>query len=782
VIKLGTSWFGKKDLPSLGKRGWRSAAGTACISILLFVVVIWEFWPSLRNGFVNYDDNLYVTDNPHVQSGLTSQSLAWAFRGLHGEQTYWHPLTWVSHMLDCQLYGLNAWGHHLTSTLWHALNTTLVFLVFRRMSGAFWRSAALAALFGLHPLQVDTVAWVSERKNLLSAFFWLLALWAYTAYAQAQRPTSLSQRGKSGDATAATKRGTDRPRDRARNLAAPIYYSLALCLFLIGLMCKPVAVTLPFVFLLLDYWPLGRAAELGAPDAISDRGPVWKYLILEKVPFFVFAAGSCLITTLAHRGMGLLDPAVVPPFAIRFENALVSYVRYLAKALWPANLCVFYPYPDTWPAWTAITCGLCLAAISVLLLSNIAKRPYLLIGWLWFLGVLVPFIGLIQVGAQAMADRFMCVPLLGLLIVAVWGTSSIAASWRMAALLLPALTVGTILLFCFETRQQLETWKDAESLWRHALFVTENNKVAHCNLGVALVRKRALEEAIEQLEESIRLGMAVSGAHGVLAYALAEKERFTEAIQEFETALRLDPTDTQTLRNYAATLVRLGRTGEAIQTYLAALRLKPGSWEVHEAFGTVLAACGQFSEAAAEFREVLRLRPEHTSAKRMLDSVLEQELQFEKAAEPYCQALRKDPRNARAHLRLGQVLLRAGRLEEALVHWRESARLAPQWVEPVNNLAWVLATDPAAPLQDPTEPLQLAMRALALSGTNDVRVLDTLGAAYAQAGRFIEASATARQAAALAAAQGQAELGKQIGQRATLYDMRRPYREGLGAK
>ena len=793
-------------------RGW--CARTTMVCVLLAVTTLAVYWPVIFNGFTNYDDGYYVTENAYIQRGLSWDGVVWAFGSLHGEHTYWHPLTWVSHMVDYELFGLRAWGHHGINLLLHTLNTVLVFLVFRRMTRSFWQSAVLAGLFALHPLQVDTVAWVAERKNLLSALFWLLTLQAYTRYAQEPGVGSLKVK---------------------------VFYGLSLLCFLCGLMCKPVLVTLPFVLLLLDYWPLNR---FGLNNQSSRTGSSLS-LVLEKVPFLALAAASCLVTVMAHRGLGMLDAATSPSLDLRIENATVSYVRYLGNTVWPLNLAVFYPYPKAWPTWKVAMSGLFLLGVSGLAIHSARNRPYLVVGWFWFLGVLVPFIGLVQAGAQAMADRFAYVPLVGLFLALVWGAHGIANRWRYGAVALPLLAVTASVLCIGLTHRQIGYWKDDESLWRRALAITEGNGLAHLNLGAALLDKRQFDEAIGHLEESLRIEPVAQDAHINLAYALTKQHRLAEAGEHYQAALRLNPNDAGLHNDLGLTLARLGRMDEAIKHYSEALRLKPAFAEVHYNLGLILAKRAKYLESAAHFREVLRLRPEDSNAREKLKLALAAQEKLDQTSEPYRQALKSNPDDARAHGELGRVLLEAGRLDEAieqcaeaarldpksveaqyqlgailarkgevdqaarqfelaleldsnfamahyslgilcqhgnqmpkaLGHWREAARLSPQWPDPLNNLAWALATDPRTELRDGPEAVKLASRAAALTGTNNVRVLDTLAAAYAEAGRFTEAAATARQAQSAAAAQGQATLADGIQQRLESYIANQAYRE-----
>jgi tetratricopeptide (TPR) repeat protein len=607
-------------------------------------------------------------------------------------------------------------------------------------------------------------------------------------------------------------------------------------------MCKPVLVTLPFVLLLLDYWPLRRFELKRQNPSLKPLLP----LVLEKLPFFALAVVSSLVTVMAHRGLGMLDAASGPPLEFRMENAVVSYVRYLGGAIWPMNLAVFYPYPAAWPMGKVALSGLLLLGVSGLAIRIARKRPYLLVGWFWFLGVLVPFIGLVQAGAQAMADRFAYVPLLGLFLALVWGTHEVAARRRYGLAALSAVAVAAAVLCAALTHRQISYWKDDESLFSRALAVTENNGLAQLNLGAALNVKGRFDEAIGHFKEAIRLSPGTANAYINLAYALAQKHRLGEAVQQYEAALRLNPGDAGVHNDLGLTLARQGRVEEAIAHYTEALRLKAGFAEAHYNLGLTLAKRGQYAEAGAQFEEAIRLNPKQANARQKLAQVLADQAKLERVAEPYREALRSNPRDARAHSELGRLLLEAGRvaeaieqcaaaarlepksaeaqyqlgaalaregegkkaarqfelaveldpnfaaghyalgivrqqqdrMPEALKHWREAARLAPHWADPLNNLAWALATDAQPEPRDGVEAVKLASRAVELSGTNNVGVLDTLAAAYAEAGRFAEACSVARQAQTMAEAQGLEGLAEKIRLRLTLYGLRQPYRDG----
>jgi protein O-mannosyl-transferase len=611
---------------------WLMAASLALVTIVIY-------WPATGNEFVSYDDPLYVTENSHVQAGLTWEGLVWAFGRIHGEGTYWHPLTWVSHMADCQIYGLKPWGHHLTSILLHAVNAVLVFLVFRRMTGVFWRCAMLAALFALHPLQVDSVAWVTERKNLLSVFFWLLTTWAYVRYAE----TEVTARAGS---PRPTFEGQISP--LASLVSRRFWYCAAVVLFALGLMCKPVLVTLPFVLFLLDYWPLQRF-QLSTLN--SQRSTV-RCLLREKIPFFVLAVASSVITLMAHDALGSLLSISRVPWDTRMGNALVSYVHYIAKTFWPTRLAVFYPYPTAWPVWEVVTCGLLLLVISGLVLGTARSRPWLFVGWFWFLGVLVPFIGLVQAGEQAMADRFMYAPAIGIIVAVIWGLHGLTKGGRYQQIALAVGASAVTVLCLVLTRQQLGYWKNSESLFRHALEVTENNYPAHIHLGTALRESGQMDEAIRHFQEAIRLKSDNANAHITLGIAQGIKGRMDEAIGQFREAIRLKP-------DYA---------------------------DAHYNLGTALGIKGQVDEAVRQFQEAIRLNPDHAEAHYNLGIALDRKGQSDEAIGQFQKAIRLRPNYAQAYNNLGKALYRRGRNDEAIRQFQEALRLRPDYPDARKNL------------------------------------------------------------------------------------------------
>jgi Flp pilus assembly protein TadD len=621
------------------------------MAVLLALLTITLYWPATRCAFVNYDDGEYVVTNLHVQKGLTLESIKWAF--LNPAAGNWHPLTMLSHMLDCQLFGLNPRGHHLTSVLLHALNAVLVFALLQQMTGAAWLSFFAAALFAVHPLRVESVAWISERKDVLSTCLGLLSLIFYARYARKRPPG-------------------ERPRSQVRAVpahepgAAGLDYGLAVFFLALGLTSKPMLVTWPFVMLLLDYWPLDRFK----PGSLLR-------LAAEKIPFFALAMAASVVTFAVQKQAGAMVAWEKIPVAARGENALISYSRYLWKMLWPKDLAVPYPHPGYWPLEKVLLAGALLAGISILLWLKRRRCPFLLMGWLWYCGTLAPVIGLAQVGEQAMADRYAYIPSLGVLILAIWGAYELARHWHSLVIPFSAGGAAGIVLCLGLTRHQLGYWQDSESLFRHATEVTENNYIAHNNLGVALNAKGRIDEAIRHFQEALRVEPDFAEAHGNLGAAFAKKGRIDEAILQFQAAIRLKPNDAGPYNGLGNALDGKGQTDDAIRQYQEALRLKPDFAEAHGNLGAAFGKKGRIDEAILQLREAIRLKPNDAAPHNDLGNALDSKGQTDQAIRQYQEALRVKPDFAEAHANLGAAFDKQGRIDEAILQLREAIRLKP---------------------------------------------------------------------------------------------------------
>ena len=648
------------------------------------------FWQVRHHEFITFDDPIYVTQNLRVQAGLTWENVIWAFQTT--SESNWHPLTWLSHMLDCQWFRLNPSGHHLENVCFHLANSLLLFFVFKRMTGARWRSAFVAALFALHPLHVESVAWVAERKDVLSTLFWILTMWAYVRYAE--RP----------------------------NLWI---YVLTLGLFALGLMCKPMLVTLPCVLFLLDFWPLGRirgwaplastALNVRRPSALAPlqpsgkgegsegeggRGalaglrisaaPLPRRVILEKIPFLLLMAASCVATYLAQQKGEAVVAVTAVPMAERLANATISYSRYIGKLIWPENLAIFYPYMYAWPAWQVAGATLVLIGGTLLAWWGRHKHRFLAVGWLWYLGTLVPVIGLVQVGAQSMADRYTYVPLIGLFIMIAWGAVDLSKEWRGRKMALALSAVAALLGCLGMTFFQVRIWQDSVTLFEHALAVTSESAIGHFNLGYGLLAK--------------------------------------------------------------------GRPADALVHFTAGLQRVPQSYWIHAKIGDIFLDQRKFDEAVAKYSEALRLKPDFAEAHSSLALAFAGQGKSPEAMTHFTESLRLKPEQAEFHFRFGMFLMAQQRPLEAAAQYRETLRLKPDSINALNNLAWLLATHENASIRNGPEAVSYAERACDLTGRHQAFLVGTLAAAYAEAGRFPEAVKTAQQAMEVASATGKTDL------------------------
>ena len=703
------------------------------LAALLLLATIAIYWPATRGDFVNYDDDLHVTANAQVQKGLTWESVKWAL--LTPVNCIWHPVTVLSHMVDCQLFGLNPWGHHLTSVLLHAVNTMLLFLFLWGLTGALWRSVLAAALFGWHPLHVESVAWVSERKDVLSGFFGLLSLLAYVRYAQ--RRMQNAEGRMQNEAATDTQPATRFTFHVSRfTFHTGIFYLLSLCFFALGLMSKPMLVTWPLVMLLLDYWPLGRMQNAECRmqnEAATDTQPVSRFtfhlpLLFEKIPFFFLVALASVVTFVVQRHTGALDAGESLPLGARAGNALISYGRYLGKLFWPAELAVVYPHPGQWPLEKVLLAGAVILGISVLFWAARRRYPCLLMGWLWYCGTLVPVSQIIQTGSHAMADRYTYLPSLGVVILAVWGAyelmqgkaaggvereereergsvgHALARSTLHASRSTPILlsVAGGVAVFaCLAmTRQQIGYWHDSEALFRHALAVTENNDGAHNGLGIALDQKGQMDGAIRQFEEAIRLKPRYSSAHCNLGIALNKNGQVDEAIREFREAIRLKPNQVGAHYGLGIVLNRKGQMEEAIRQLEEAIRLKPDYAEAHNELGIALGRKGQMDEAIRQFQEAVRLKLDYAEAQFNLGLALGLRGETAEAIRHFEAALKARPGYPEAHNYLGSALYKQGRTGEAIREFQEALRLKPDYAEARKNLDAAFAA-PAHSSQPP---------------------------------------------------------------------------------
>jgi tetratricopeptide (TPR) repeat protein len=624
---------------------WWIAAALAAATLAVYGQVA-------GHAFLNFDDNEYVVANPHVRAGLAAASVRWALTHVHAAT--WHPLTSLSHMLDVQLLGLHAGAQLLENAVLHALNAVLLFAALRRMTGARWPSALVAALFALHPQHVESVAWVSERKDVLSTLFWMLTLLAYAAYAT-------------------------RPQGR--------HYLVVVAVFALGLLAKPMLVTLPFVLLLLDYWPL-RRLDPAHPDA---------RLLWEKLPLIGLAALDSAVTYYAQQQAGAVVSTAAIPLSARLANALIAYATYLWKTVLPIHLAAFYPLHLPVPAWQTALAGLALVLISAGVLAAARRRPYLVVGWCWYLGTLVPVLGVVKQGEQAMADRFTYVPLIGVFIMLAWGLADLAAARRWPARRLwPAAAAGLAVCAVLSV-WQVGQWRDSATLFRHALAVTTDNYLAHVNLGAALVADGRIDEALPHFEEGLRLRPDFVKAHVDVGMALAALGNADAANAAYERALAIDPASALAHYNLGVLRAQQGRLDEAVAEYRAALAANPDYANAHNNLGLALGALGRSGEAIDHYRAALALRPDLAPAHSNLAVALESAGQLDEALAHYQAAVALAPEEPLARLNLGAVLMGRGRIDEAIAQYREALRLRPGLSDAQIALADALARRGAAP-------------------------------------------------------------------------------------
>ncbi|MGA1791485.1 MAG: tetratricopeptide repeat protein [bacterium] len=549
------------------------------ISLSLIVAIYITFSHVLKHEFIHLDDDLYVTENIYIQKGLTKEGLLWAFTKPHAG--LWIPLTWISFMIDSHLFGLNAGGYYLTNLLLHIINALLLFLILKGITGSLWKSAFVAFLFALHPLRVESVAWVTERKDLLSSLFFLLTIWAYANY-----------------------------------IKGPNYkrYIPVFIFFALGLMAKPMIVTLPFILLFLDYWPLGRFGSEGVSGMSNITGMNYikrtsmGFLVLEKIPLFLLSALTGLMTLSACKDLGYLSPLDVLPLLYRITNAAVYYVKYIGMMILPVNLAILYPHTGILPMWQAAGAILILSFISLAIWR--LHRPYLFTGWLWYLFTLLPVIGIVQAGSQGLADRFTYIPLIGLFIMITWGIPELFEAWLHRTVFLAVSAVLVLLTLMLCTIRQVRYWQDSVRLFEHTLDVTDNNWLIHFNLGLALVRQGKVEEGILHYQEALRITPDSERAHNNLAVALAGQGKIQEAAFHYSEALRIKPDHETSHFNLGFLLTKQGRIEEGIDHYLEAIKIRPDFAKAHFHLGLAFLEIGDRG-AAAEESEILKgLSPE----------------------------------------------------------------------------------------------------------------------------------------------------------------------------
>ncbi len=604
------------------------------ICLFLIVGIFIVYGQVKDHEFLNYDDNVYVTENRQVQSGFSRESLVWSFTSNHTGN--WHPLTWLSHMSDYQIFGSNPKGHHINNLILHTANVLLLFLLFKKMTGALWRSALVAALFGFHPLNIDSVAWVAERKNLLSTFFGFLTIWAYVLY-------------------------VSRPE---------IKRFLGVAVFLVfSLMSKPMLVTLPFVLLLLDYWPLNRLQlepenKKGKKNKpIKSKGNQFplSHLIKEKVPLLVIVIASSVVTFLAQKTAGAVRSDAFP-LSVRINNALVSYLEYLWKTFWPTKLSILYPHPGSaLPVWKGTLCGAVLLGVTLFVITKVRKLPFLTVGWFWYLGTLVPVIGVVQVGVQAMAGRYMYVPLIGIFFMVAWGGPLIFKSIHFNPSMVQGLGGTVIALLMFHTWNQVSFWKNSVTVFQHSIQVVDEKYPSFSNI------------------------------YNNLGMALKKKGKFNEAVNQFRSALKLNPEHYVARNNLGIILIEMNRFKEAVLHFEITLKKFPNNAELQNYLGVALAQTGQFDKAVVHFKKSVSIYPDSAETQNHLGMALSEQNKLGEAIHHYKKAIEINPQYAEAHNNLGTSLGRMMKLEEAVSHYKEALRLHPGHPSAQKNLGIILS-------------------------------------------------------------------------------------------
>jgi Flp pilus assembly protein TadD len=620
------------------------------ISLFLIAASLAVYWQIINHEFINYDDKVYVAENPHIKDGVTLESIRWAFTT--DRAANWHPITWLSHILDIELYGLNPMGHHWMNLQIHIVNSILLFLVFNMMTGAIWKSAFVAALFALHPLHVESVAWVAERKDVLSAFFWILSIWAYARY-------------------------TRQP-DKKR-------YFLLIIFFVLGLMAKPMIVTLPFVLLLLDFWPLSRLQST-AQESKHFSYKALTPLVLEKLPLFVLTTVSSFITFFVQQQGGAVRSLEAVPLNLRIANTFFSYINYLAKTIWPQDFALIYPYPSISIIWQIILSVPVLLCISILTIKLAFRFPYLAIGWLWYLGTLVPVIGLVQVGYQSMADRYTYIPLIGIFIIVAWGMADISSRWRNQKNVLALLCCSVLALLMIRTWHQARYWQNSVTLLSHSLNVTHNNSMAHYVLGQSLNQHGKVKEAVFHYNEALKIRPKFAMAHNNLGVIMADQGNDKLAIYHFDKAIQIDYDLGGAHNNYATILLNQNKFEEAAKHYKEAISIDPENIHVYNNLANMLEAQEHFDEAVLYYKKVLSISAQNADIHYKLGCILIKQEKVNEALNHFAEAIKLNPDFVEVYNEAGIILARLGQFNKANAFFLKAIQIKPDSIEAKNNL------------------------------------------------------------------------------------------------
>jgi tetratricopeptide (TPR) repeat protein len=734
--------------PVPSKTGSARQAFLICLGLAAATAAV--YWRVGGFGFLHYDDVDIFFSNIYVRQGLTWESVVWGANTCFYE--YWHPLMWWSHMLDCQLFGMNAGPHHVVNLAFHLANTLLVFGLFRRMTGRVWRSATVAALFALHPLHVESVAWLAERKDLLSTFFWLLSVYAYARYVEMSKVQSPGSK---------------------------VAYGCSLSFFLLGLLSKPMVVTLPFVLLLLDYWPLRRISYFGF--RISDfknggKRDTSAWMVREKWPFFGLTVLFCFTTWYSVKLGNKFPSMMVASPGVRLANIPVAYARYLWKTIYPRNLAVLYPMPQELSWWQVAGATIILLVISWVVVRARSAR-YLVFGWLMFLGTLVPTIGVVQVGAQALADRYMYLPAIGLFAAAVWVVADYSNRWPYRKLILSGAAMMALTACAWLSSVQVQYWRNDISLWNHCLAAGYESVIAHHDLGRVYLDAGEPAKGLEEYQAALK--MDPDGAYGNLGVgaAMIAADRPRDATNYIAKALRANPGDAAAHGDMGVALMNLGDLDGAISEISEAIRLKPGVPATYANLGKVYSTKGESDSAVNCYMTALKLDPAYGPAHYYLGLEYLKRGSLDNATASLEKAAEYDPGALEIHLQLAQLYGERHEIAKGISEYRALLRLNPNVPEALNNLAWILATNPDANFRDGAEAVKLAQRACELTSWHQTLFIGTLAAAYAEAGDFDKAVQTAQKACDAAAAHGEKELLQANQELLAQYKNRQPFRE-----
>lgn len=746
------------------------------LCLLIASVTIATYWLSKNNDFVNFDDQVYLTHNNIVLKGLTLEGVRYAFTSV--EVGNWHPITWISHMIDVEVFGMKAGGHHLVSVFIHALNGVLLFLVLRGVTGSLWTSAFVAAVFALHPLRVESVVWASERKDLLSAFFGFLSVIAYLRFTQAKsdkKPTK-------------------------------IMLGIAALLHAFSLMSKPMLVTLPCLLLLLDYWPLQRIRQF-RKDGLGES---FRSLFAEKIPFVLVSIGSCVVTMLVQSKAGAVATTQLFPMNVRINNAIVATVAYLQKLFWPDGLCPFYPYNMELPQSSVFIAGGLIVLVTVMCARLYRSYPFLGVGWLWYTGLLVPVIGLVQVGSQSMADRYTYLPTIGVVLGIAWAVRQATVKLRRTRVLLVIPAAILLGLLSKLSLNQVLLWRDSETLFYHSLSVTKKNAIAHESVALILADRGAIKQAAWHFSEAVRIWPNFSDAFSDFGLALSLQGKFQEALVYSKRAIELNPSSERMQYNLARLYARMGSNDLARIEFRQFLKAFPDSRPGTLSLAELLLATGEIKQAVGMLSDFSKKQPQSDEVLLALSHALLADNRADEAMVAVRGALSLNPKNANSHYQLGTLLLKADKPAEAvtelevalkitpaiehhlalaeahsllnnnaraIAHYEQSLNFNTDVPATLNNLAWLLATAPESNLRNGKRAVEMGEKAARLVEQKEPFILGTLAAAYAEAGQFDKAISTAEKAITLAAAANQKDVATRNSELLELYRSGKPYHE-----